>query len=204
MPEVLVPYEMTSGESVAVPVRFHPDKRIREVQMQHRECCTRQLVERLRLARSPYRKRVILVCNIPIPRLPVDNLVHFDALVSQPDRLGRAIARTDRILILTARELSKHARHAFPTEKAAETWLARTRKNPRAAINDINSGVRGFDLHAARIRRAMPRARIETCLVLVAAGECPRAVIEAAHGTLRDYAPIANTDPANIFASKHL
>ncbi len=96
MPEVLVPFEMTSGESVAVPVRVHPDERIREIQMQHRECCTRQLVERLRLARAPYCKRVILVCNIHIPGLPVDNLVCLDALIAGPDRLGKALLETAR------------------------------------------------------------------------------------------------------------
>lgn len=205
MPEVLVPYEMTSGESAAVPVRVHPDERIREIQMQHRECCTRQLVERLRLARAPYRKRVILVCNVPIPGLPVDNLVRFDDLLQQTDRLGSALqdaARGDRTLILTAKELTKCAPDTFSNKKAAEAWLARTRKNPRAAMNDINSGVRGLDLQAARIRRDMPRARMEICLVLVPTGERPQDIIEAAHGALRDFAPIPTVDAAGVFGCK--
>lgn len=131
MPELLVPYEMTAGESVAVPVRFHPDARIREIQMQHRECCTRQLVERLRLARAPYRKRVILVCNIPIPGLPVDNLVRFDDLCPRIGRLGEALSEAasgHRTLILTAKELPKCASVTFESDKATETWLTRTRK----------------------------------------------------------------------------
>ncbi|KUF11333.1 hypothetical protein AVJ23_06060 [Pseudoponticoccus marisrubri] len=205
MPEVLIPYEMTSGASVAAPVRMHPDERIREIQMQHRECCTRQLVERLRLARARYRKRVILVCNIPIPGLPVDNLVRFDDLLPRTDRLGSALreaTRGHRSLILTAKELPKCAPDTFSNEKAAEQWLARIRKNPRPAMNDINSGVRGFGLHAARIRRDVPRARLEICLVLVQPGECPRAVIEAAHGPLRDYAPIPTPDATSVFGSK--
>ncbi|WP_323768510.1 hypothetical protein [Antarctobacter sp.] len=207
MPEMYVPYEMTSGESVAAPVRMHPDKRIREIQMQHRECCTRQLVERLRLARARYRKRVILLCNIPIPGLPVDKLVRLDELILQTDRLGEALqeaTRGNRTLILTAKELPKCAPDTFSNTKAAESWLARTRENPRAAMNDINSGVRGFDLHAARIRRDVARARVEICLVLVRTGEDPRSVIEAAHGPLRDFAPIPTLDAASVFGSKGL
>ncbi|WP_132247250.1 DEAD/DEAH box helicase family protein [Primorskyibacter sedentarius] len=205
MPEVLVPYEMSSGESVAASVRVHPDDRIREIQMQHRECCTRQLVERLRLARAPYRKRVILACNIPIPGIPVDNLVRFDDLLPRIGRLGKALreaASGNRALVLTAKELPKCTPGAFKSDKAAETWLARTRKNPRAAMNDINSGVRGLELHAIRIRRDLPRARAETCLVLARAGECPRQVAEVAHGPLRDSTPISTLNAASVFSSK--
>ncbi len=205
MPEELVPYEMSSGESVAVPVRVHPDVRIREIQAQHRECCTRQLVERLRLARAPYSKRVILVCNIPVPGLPVNNLVRFDKLISQPDRLGHALqeaASGHRTLILTAKELSKCFPTAFSTLKAAELWLARTRKNPRAAMNDINSGVRGFDLIAARILRAAPRSRAEICLVLVRQKESPRDAVEAAYGPLRKFTQIQALNGESIFNSK--
>jgi len=198
-------YSPVNPGRFTVPVRVHPDDRIREIQMQHRECCTRQLVERLRLARAHYRKRVILACNIPVPGLPVDNLVRFDDLLPRTDRLGSALqeaTRGQRTLILAAKELPKCAPASFSNEKAAETWLARTRKNPRAAMNDINSGVRGFGLLAARIRRDVPRARLEICLVLVRPGECPRTVIEAAHGPLRDYAPILTPDATSVFGSK--
>ncbi len=71
-------------------------------------------------------------------------------------------------------------------------------------MNDINSGVRGFGLNAARIRRDVPRARVEICLVLVRTGEDPRDVIEAAHGPLRDFAPIPALDAPSVFGSKGL
>jgi len=52
---------------------------IRRVQLQtHGELATAQLVERCALARSERAKRVILgVCNIPIPGLPVSELVSW-------------------------------------------------------------------------------------------------------------------------------
>jgi len=202
MTECMVPYELRSGDPVAVPVRLHPDPRIREIQRQHRECATRQLIERLRLGRATYRKRVLLVCNIPVPGLPVDRLVTFDEIAGAPPRLQQALEETahcHRTLILTAKELPAHAGGIFRTEKAAEDWLARTRKNPRTAIDVLHSGVRGFDIRAARIRRNKPRARVETCLVLTRKGEMPRDVIEAAHGELREYRFIDDTRAEEIF-----
>ncbi len=202
MPEYMVPYELRSGDPVAVPVRLHPDPRIREIQRQHRECATRQLIERLRLGRAIYRKRVILACNIPIPGLPGDRLVTFDEIAGVPHRLQQALEETascHRTLILTAKELPAHAGNTFPTTKAAQDWLARTRKNPRTAIDVLHDGVRGFRLTAARIRRNQPRARKETCLVLIREGECPREVIEAAHGALREYRPTVDLTPEEIF-----
>lgn len=206
MPEFMVPYELRSGDPVAVPVRLHPDPRIREIQRQHRECATRQLIERLRLGRASYRKRVILACNIPIPGLPVDRLVTFDEIAGVPPRLQQALeetARCHRTLILTAKELPAHAGGTFPTTKAAQDWLARTRKNPRTAIDVLHGGVRDFSLTAARIRRDQPRARTEICLVLIREGESPRDVIEAAHETLREYRLL--DDPAEeIFGRRGL
>jgi hypothetical protein len=202
MPEVMVPYELRSGDPVAVPVRLHPDPRIREIQRQHRECTTRQLIERLRLGRASYPKRVILACNIPIPGFPVDRLVTFDEIAGTPPRLLQALeetARCHRTLILTGKELPAHAGKTFPTVKAAQDWLARTRKNPRTAIEVIYSGVRGFSVSAARIRRNQPRSRTEICLVLIREGECPREVIEAAHGALREYQQIDDLTAEQVF-----
>ncbi|MFG6631173.1 hypothetical protein [Sulfitobacter sp. 15WGC] len=90
LPLVELPYEMADGSGMAVKVPCHPDHRIRRVQLQSRELATRQLVERLRLAHAPYRKRVILVSNIPIPGLPVDELISWNEL--KGDRIDAAIS----------------------------------------------------------------------------------------------------------------
>ncbi|SFB14897.1 hypothetical protein SAMN05421688_3248 [Poseidonocella pacifica] len=197
MPEFMVPYEIRSAEPVAVPVRLHPDPRIREIQRQHRECATRQLIERLRLGRASYRKRVILACNIPIPSLPVDRLVTFAEIAGDVPRLQQALEETatcHRTLILTGKQMPAHAGKTFKSEKAAQDWLGRTRKNPRTAMDVLNNGVRGFSIFAAHIRRQQPRAQLEVCIVLVSEGECPREVIEAAHGPLREYRPVDLTE----------
>ena len=89
MPEIEVPYEMTDGSCRAVLVPCHPDPLIRRVQLQGRELATRQLVERLRLARAGTTKRVVLGCNLPIPGLPVHRLVSWEEL--QPSRHVAAV-----------------------------------------------------------------------------------------------------------------
>jgi len=90
LPLVELPYEMADGSGMAVKVPCHPDPRIRRLQLQSRELATRQLVERLRLAHAPYRKRVILICNIPIPGLPVNELLSWNEL--KGDRIDAAIS----------------------------------------------------------------------------------------------------------------
>ena len=90
LPLVELPFEMADGSGMAVKVPCHPDPMIRRLQLQSRELATRQLVERLRLAHAPCRKRVILVCNIPIPGLPVNELISWNEL--KGDRIDAAIS----------------------------------------------------------------------------------------------------------------
>jgi len=71
---------MSCDSSIGVRVPCHPDTRIRRLQLQTRELATRQLIERLRLARSGYPKRVLLGCNMPIPHIPVTELLSWEDL----------------------------------------------------------------------------------------------------------------------------
>lgn len=81
-----IPYEMSAkarvadGQTWVASVPCHPDPLIRRIQLQNREMATRQLVERLRLAHAETPRRVILGSRIPIPGLPVDELVSWDDL----------------------------------------------------------------------------------------------------------------------------
>jgi hypothetical protein len=68
-------------------------------------------------------------------------------------------------------------------------------------MDDIKSGARGHELHIARIRRNAPRARFEVCPVLVGSDECPRGVIEALHGPLRDCNRVETLDASSVFGS---
>lgn len=134
LPEETVPYLMTDGSACGVRVRCHPDRLIRALQRQGRECATRQLVERLRLARATYRKRVILGCSIPIPDLPVDRLLTWDEL--RPDRLAAAAVEAVQAkggLRLSARGLTEDAPVTFTSENAAGTYRSRSTELVRDA-----------------------------------------------------------------------
>lgn len=67
------------------------------------------------------------------------------------------------------------------------------------ATQSLDSGMRGLHLAAARIRRNQPKARMETCLVLIRNGESPWEVLEAAHGALREYRLIDDLTREEIF-----
>jgi len=145
LPEEEVQYEMTDGSAMAVQVPCHPDPRIRRLQLQCRELATRQMVERLRLARSDRPKQVILGCNIPIPGLPVDALVSWDELclcrVQAAVITGLAEAG---IVRLTHKGLSAAAPRVFKTENAAKCFLGKNREGAalRRQLKDL-SGVGG-------------------------------------------------------------
>jgi phage/plasmid primase-like uncharacterized protein len=133
MPEAALPYLMADGSGAAVKARAHPDRRARALQEQGRELATRQGFERLRLATAEKRKRVVLVCKVPIPGLPVDRLVTMQELA--PDRLEAAMAEAAQrggVLRLSAAGLAQDAPETFPTAEAAKDWL---RREGKARVN---------------------------------------------------------------------
>ena len=138
LPQIETPYEMKNGDALAVLVPCHPDPLIRRVQRQTRELATRQLAERLRLARTQTPKRVILGCNIPIPGLPVDRLVSWD--LYKPKRheaaLIEGLARQGG-LRLSAPGLGEDAPDVFPTVDAAKAYLKRNRTRPADLLSDL-------------------------------------------------------------------
>ena len=186
MPEEVVPYEMTDGSLWGAHVRMHPDPRIRALQRQSRECATRQLVERLRLAHATYSKRVILGCNIPIPGLPVDDLVRFEDLV--PPRMSQACAEAflaGRPLRLSAPGLHADAPDTFESQGAAKKVKGRT---PPQGIA-IPAGI-GTVLQV-RLRRDQCGARTTEALVRADDAATARRIAEAAYGPLSAFAVIA-------------
>ena len=126
LPLAELPYEMTDGTGMAVRVPCHPDPRIRRLQMQSRELATRQLMERLRLAHAPYRKRVILACNLPIPGLPVNELVSWEALVGCRVEAAIVTSLTDNGMVgCTQKSLAAGAPSIFNTANALSKHLSR-------------------------------------------------------------------------------
>ena len=126
LPLAEIPYEMADGTGMAVRVPCHTDHRIRRLQVQSRELATRQLVERLRLAHAPYRKRVILACNLPIPGLPVDELVSWQDLVGCRVEAAIVTSLTDHGMVgCTQKSLAEGAPRVFPSANALTNYLRR-------------------------------------------------------------------------------
>ena len=103
--------------------------------MQTRELAARQAIERLRLVNAPDRKRVVICSTVPVPGLPVSELVSWDEIV--PTRLQAAMAEAAQkggVLRFSASGLCSDAPDEFPTAKSAEHWLD---KEGKGAIADL-------------------------------------------------------------------
>jgi len=83
-------YSTASSVTGEVSNNVHSDPRIRSLQMQTREMAMRQGIERLRLVNAKERKRVVICSTVPVPGLPVSELVSWADIV--PSRLQAAIA----------------------------------------------------------------------------------------------------------------
>jgi hypothetical protein len=103
---------------------------------QGREAEMIQAIDRLRLIHNEKRKRVYILCNIPLD-LPIDELVTWKQLIGDR-RLADALAECDErgwdALPLAAKELSRLFPDLWATKKAAERWIV---KNPPEAYRDI-------------------------------------------------------------------
>lgn len=170
LPDREVLYEMSDGSAAAVRLPCHPDPLIRRVQLQTRELATRQLVERLRLARSETRKRVILGCNMPVPGLPVDELVSWEAFC--PTRLAAAL--NDALLERGGMRLSdiglvEDAPKVFPTLGAVKSYRKREGVDTCAILGALSPRLRG-QLHLVQLQEDRPYARLCKALVLAESG----------------------------------
>ncbi|GHF67514.1 hypothetical protein [Seohaeicola zhoushanensis] len=177
LPDQELLYEMTDGSAVGVLVPCHPDPLIRRVQMQTRELATRQLVERLRLARSNTRKRVILGCNMPVPGLPVDALIAWDDLcLDRPAAaLVDAVLETGGIRLSDA-GLVKDAPRIFPTLDAVKAFRKRGSINATDMIEALPTMLRSR-MHVVQLQQDRPYARL--CKALVFAGSVEDACRQA-------------------------
>ncbi|WP_306752387.1 hypothetical protein [Paracoccus actinidiae] len=167
LPQREVPYLMADGSAKAVNVPCHPDPRIHLLQQQSRELATRQLIERLRLARAKSPKHVLIGCNIPIPGMPVDRLVSWEELC--PDRLTAALI--DGLTYkggvrLTPAGLHEGSPRVFSSLEAARVFLKRRTLNRSEAAKSFADRFSSRDILSMRIRNSQPMARTETALML--------------------------------------
>ncbi len=194
MPEELVPYEMTDGTSKAVLVPCHPDQRVRRLQLQSRELSTHQLIERLRLARAKYTKKVIIGCNIPIPGIPVDRLVSWQEL--EPNRLDAAI--TDGLLTrgairMSPQGLADGAPRVFSSVEAARTFLKRGKTSLDICVQTSFATRFKSRVSFARLKRAAKYAKPEPAILLTN-GANPQALAETAWGNLSRFKTVAQSE----------
>ena len=188
MPEAALPYLMADGSGAAVKARAHPDRRARALQEQGRELATRQGFERLRLATAEKRKRVVLVCKVPIPGLPVDRLVTMQELA--PDRLEAAMAEAAQrggVLRVSAAGLAQDAPETFPTAEAAKDWL---RREGKARVNGGMPLIRYTISGAPPLKPVRVRLKVQgqrgpkpTPALVIVPGN-PQEVVEAQLGPL--------------------
>ncbi|KRS16932.1 hypothetical protein XM52_15255 [Roseovarius indicus] len=174
LPEQEVLYEMSDGSAIAVSVPCHPDPMIRRVQLQTRELATRQLVERLRLARSETCKRVILGCNMPVPGLPVDDLVSWAAFC--PSRPAAALI--DAVLEkggvrLSDAGLAEDAPGVFRTPDSVKSYRKRAGIDACAMLGTLSPALRR-QMHIMYLQEDRPYARLCEALVLAGSGEDAR------------------------------
>ena len=71
---------MADGTEVTSTVNTHPDPRVHAVMAQIRECGSLQAIARLRLVTPQGAKRVVILSNVPLPKLPITRLATFEAL----------------------------------------------------------------------------------------------------------------------------
>ena len=190
IPEAVLPLVMEDGAQFGIFGRAHPDTRVRALQVQTRELAARQAIERLRLVNATERKRVVICTTVPVPGLPVSDLLRWDQLV--PSRLEAAIAEANQrsgVLRLTKTGLAEDAPDTFPTVSAAEEWLRREGKD---AIADLSRHTGNKILLPVQrlifsLRLDIKGARTTRAIIL---GADPRATAEQALGSLATFSKV--------------
>jgi hypothetical protein len=187
MPDAVLPLTMEDGEQFGIFGRAHPDPRVRALQVQTREMAARQAIERLRLVNATERKRVVICTTVPVPGLPVSDLLRWDQLV--PSRLEAAIAEANQrsgVLRLSKTGLCSDAPETFATVSAAEEWL---RREGKEAIADLSRHTGNKVL--LRVQRLIFSLRIDTkgarTTRAIILGDTPRATAERAFGALATF-----------------
>lgn len=124
-----------NDERVDAKFQSHPDPRGTSLLQQSREAQSEQAIARLRLLDANVPKRVLVLSNVPLPGLPVNEWLKFDAVVQDKSdaqvskkyrKLERAISGTDghklRGLRLSPIGLRDDAPDVFSSFEAAKEY----------------------------------------------------------------------------------
>lgn len=125
-------YLRPDGRYEPAKVQHHPDSRGAALLEQIREANLLQAMARIRAVGSERRKRIVILCSIPLPGLPVDHLVDWQEFVTgipsilatKVEMLRRAIRKPDGGLRSSLR-LSVGGLVADAPEVFAADWSAR-------------------------------------------------------------------------------
>ncbi len=126
---------VADNASVGVKIQQHPDSRGAALLKQTREAQSEQAIARLRLISPKTRKRVVIICNIPLSGLPPTKVVKFEALAKGVTdfhisnrfvRLEEAITKAKggalEGLRVSSDGLVKDAAHAFVNPSSGENF----------------------------------------------------------------------------------
>lgn len=147
-------YLRSDGRYEPARVQHHPDPRGAALLEQIREASLLQAMARTRAVGAETRKRIVILCSIPLPGLPVSHLVDWQEFVTgvpsclarKVDLLRRAIRKPNGTLLpslrLSAGGLVADAPHVF-----AEDWIAREwrRGLPTAKLAEVIGHVERLD-----------------------------------------------------------
>ncbi|WP_407496473.1 hypothetical protein [Pseudooceanicola sp. MF1-13] len=189
MPMIPREYEMKSRVGMAVDVPYHPDPSIRCLQEQFRERGIAQLIDRLRLARAKSPKRVVLGCNIPIPGLPVDELVAWEELVpARTVRAAIAALEDQGGIRFNHSDLAIDAPNMFGSAEEAKQHLKHLRKHfgRDLDVHAIKAELGGdASIVVVELQQDLKYKRPAMALLRLSPGETARSVAEHLWGPLK-------------------
>ena len=111
-----------NGDTATITRTAFEDRRCQEILESIREQESLQAVDRLRLIHATKPKTIYLLCNLPLPGLPPDELVTLDDLLL-PGRIAEVMLR-DFAVVGPAALAARHP-DLFPTAKTAKEHLDR-------------------------------------------------------------------------------
>ncbi len=153
-PEMTGWYLRPEGNFDPAKVQHHPDPRGAALLAQNREAHMLQALARIRAVGAEAPKRIVVLCSIPLPEVPVDELVTWSEfltgipadLAGKVDTLRRAIRRPDGTLAnqlrLSVGGLTQDAPHVFPEKSIAHEWR---RGLPTGRLPDVLNHVERLD-----------------------------------------------------------
>jgi len=116
-------YRMIGGQELGVTAHVHPDARVQDLLELIRERQSGQALARLRMVHSVEKKRVVLMCNLPLD-IEVDELVTTKELFAGGSPLTQAWEQLPGVLPLSPAWLVEEFPHLFGSTSRVRRLLA--------------------------------------------------------------------------------